>query len=267
MRSSRIKWSGVGVISRFAILPLAILAFVSVARGGDPLDQPPRGQARAGQTAVGDAPLPDMEPLPESQSVPNEEPVAGAEHAPDAKPSPHERLIIGDAYTLEVKRGGVTRSFGGNLLKASDKWIVLRRMASGRNDYGVPLLSSIPKVGSMFRRSYESLIEDDLWIPREAATIESHHKVVASTTEKPVVGNEPMVRTRCGVAFAHGDKFERRDGELTAVSDERVTVLTTGPFRAPYPQQIARGDILCVSIPVVISKVRMTQRDSSTERK
>ena len=148
-----------------------------------------------------------------------------------------ERLVIGDAYTLEVKRGGVVRSFGGNLLKANDKWIVLRRIATGRNDYGVPLLSSLPKVGNYFRRSYESLVEDDLWIPREAATIISHHHVTTAAPSS-AVGDQPMARTRCGVAFAHGERFERRDGELTAITDDKLTVLTLGPFRRPIRSRL-----------------------------
>ena len=270
MQPGRIKWSGTIVISRlaispFAFLPLAMLVFASAVRGAEPLNQP-----AANQIPAGEAPLPDggavsiASSLPDASAVLDASEVPDASAAPAAKSGPHGRLVVGDAYTLEVKRGSVVRSFGGNLLKASDKWIVLRRIASGRNDYGVPLLSSLPKVGNYFRRSYESLVEDDVWIPREAATIVSHNHVTTSAPTS-TLGDQPTARTRCGVVFAHGDKFERRDGELTAITDDKLTVLTLGPFRAPYPQQIARSEILCISIPVVLKNVRMTERDSSKD--
>src|SRR5580704_16834235 len=222
MESVRIKRSGMIVIWRpailpWALLPLATVLFVSSAGRSAPVDAPPFEES-----AAGEAPLPDTGSGPFDQAgrktklAPEAGPPAQgtaaspgtaapeAESAAEGKPAPHERLVIGDAYTLEVKRGGVARSFGGNLLKANDKWIVLRRIASGRNDYGVPLLSALPKVGGYFRRSYESLVEDDLWIPRDAATIESHHHVTAAA--KSTVGERPAPRTKCGVFYARGDK-------------------------------------------------------------
>jgi hypothetical protein len=210
--------------------------------------------------------LPEETPLPETTLL-DATPGVDTEPAASAKAAPRDKLVIGDAYMLEVKRGGVTRTFGGNLLKATDKWIVLRRVAAGRNDYGIPLLSALPKVGTMFRRSYESLVEDDLWIPREAATIESHRQVKSAATTKPVLGSEPPTRSRCGVAYGHGEKFVLHEGELTAIAEDKVTLLTTGIFYSQYHQKISRGDLFCISIPVVLSNVRMTERDSSQARK
>jgi hypothetical protein len=191
---------------------------------------------------------------------------AGDAKSADAKPAARERLVVGDAYTLEVKRGGVTQSFGGNLLKANEQWIVLRRVATGRNDYGVPLLSALPKVGNYFRRSYESLVEDDLWIPREAATIASHRHVDTAAAARNIPANEPPPKAHCGVAFVHEDKFLRRNVQLSAINAETLTVLMTTPFRSQYQQQIARNEILCISIPVILSNVRMTHRDDSQAR-
>ena len=183
------------------------------------------------------------------------------------KPAAREKLVIGDAYTLEVTRGGVTQSFGGNLLKANEQWIVLRRVASGRNDYGVPLLSVLPKVGSYFRRSYESLVEDDLWIPREAATIASHRKVDTSAAARHIPANEPPPKAHCGVTFVHEEKLARRDAQMTAIDANSITLQMSTPFRSQYQQQIARSEILCISIPVVLSNVRMTRRDEGQAKK
>jgi hypothetical protein len=173
--------------------------------------------------------------------------------------------VIGDSYTLKVSRGDAVMTVGGNLLKATDQWIVLRRIAAGRNDYGIPLLSSLPKLGKVFSRSYETLVEDELWIPREAATIEAHRKVSTTAPGGNTVGKSPPLKTRCGVALAQGDKVARRDGELSAVGEDSLTLLMYTPFRSPYRQQLTRSDVLCISLPVVLSNVRMTQRDSEAQ--
>jgi hypothetical protein len=279
------------------MLPLAMGGFASAARAADgvelasfedtPIDDSPADmtpQAKLlptkkplGKQPLAEAPLPDDTALPdgaaaEEAASPAEKPMGKstprAEKSTAAgKPAPREKLVIGDAYTLEVKRGSVTQSFGGNLLKANEQWIVLRRVASGQNDYGVPLLSVLPKVGSYFRRSYESLVEDDLWIPREAATIVSHRKVDTSAAARNIPANEPPPKAHCGVAFVHEDKFVRRDVQLAAIDANNVTVSMSTPFRSQYQQQIARGEILCISIPVVLSNVRMTHRDDGQARK
>jgi hypothetical protein len=289
---------------QMAALPLAIVFSASAAWGEDgvnlasfvetPVETageiPPPTKTPARKKPAAEAPLPDDEALPASSddaALPDETPdgeslpptANGARAAKsgkmksadakagDAKSSQREQLVVGDAYTLEVKRGGVKQSFGGNLLKANDQWIVLRRMATGRNDYGVPLLSALPKVGGYFRRSYESLVEDDLWIPREAATIESHRKVDTTAAARHIPANEPPPKAHCGVAFVHDDKFVRRDGQLATMGSENVTMTFTSPFHSQYQQQIARGEILCISIPVVLSNVRMTHRDDTQARK
>ena len=105
-------------------------------------------------------------------------------------------LTVGDAYTLAVTRGGAKQTFGGNLAKATDHWIVLRRIASGKSEHNVPLLSQIPKLGTAFRRTNTGMIEEDLWIPRTAAEVESHIRVANGAKMKPIPGTEPPTRLR-----------------------------------------------------------------------
>jgi len=195
-----------------------------------------------------------------------EEEPAEEETPPPAGQPPRQKLVIGDAYMLEVKRGGISKSFGGNLLAANNDWIVLRRVAGSRNDYGVPLLSGLPKVGNYFRRSYESMVEDDLWIPREAAAIQQHHRVNTAPAQH-TVGKNPPSQSHCAIAFAHEDKFVRRDGDLKTVNPETVSVMLTTPFHSQYEQQISRKELLCISVPVVLSKIRMTEKDKSATKK
>jgi hypothetical protein len=219
------------------------------------------------ETPEGDAPPPKAKGAPGAKAKADTKSGTDAKLGADGKPAPRERLVVGDGYTLEVKRGGVTQSFGGNLLKATEKWIVLRRMATGRNDYGVPLLSALPKFGNYFRRSYESLVEDDLWIPREAATIVSHRHVDTTAAARHIPANEPPPKAHCAVGFVQGEKVVRRDAQLSAIDADHVTLLLMTPFHSQYQQQISRGDILCISIPVVLSNVRMTHRDTTGQAK
>ena len=130
-------------------------------------------------------------------------PAAAANNSPLTEPPPEEQttiaplLTVGDAYTLAVNRGGAKQSFGGNLAKATDHWIVLRRIASGKTDYNVPILSQLPKLGTAFRRTHSGMIEEDLWIPRDAAEIESHIRVANGAKMKPIPGTAPPTRLRC----------------------------------------------------------------------
>jgi hypothetical protein len=169
-------------------------------------------------------------------------------------------LVLGDAYTFEVKRGDAKQTFGGNLVKTTEQWIVLRRISSGKNESGIPILSAIPKLGNMFRQAHEGLVEDDLWIPRDAAAIESHMPVSKAAKMKPVLGTEPPTRFRCAMTLAENNEVVRRSGNLAAINEKGVTLLSSGSMWSNQSRAVPRANIMCISISNYVSDIRMTHR-------
>jgi hypothetical protein len=171
------------------------------------------------------------------------------------------QLTEGDAYTIAVKRGEAKKAFGGNLVKATDRWIVLRRITTGSNESKVPVLSSIPKIGTAFRRTNSGTIEEDLWIPRDAAEIESHIRVANAAKLKPVLGTQPPTRFRCAMTLNENGAAVRRDGNLASIGAKGVILLTPGSIWTQKQRKVPHEEILCISISNYISDVRETQRN------
>src|SRR5438105_2967170 len=75
-------------------------------------------------------------------------------------------LVVGDGCALRVERHGVRKQFRGELVKITDRWIVLRSSSAAPNHDA----SKIPLLGSMLHSPPKEHRDEYLWIPREAAT-------------------------------------------------------------------------------------------------
>ena len=174
--------------------------------------------------------------------------VAPAEPAPLDAPAAEADLIVGDGYTMEVKRGDVAESCRGDLVKATDKWVVLRNSDVSMQCEGIPFLMDLPLVGELFCR-YSDVVEvTDLWIPREAATLRSHTPGAKVAAANPVVANEPPTAAMCRVSAAASGKLDHFIRPLSAVDGDDVTLAGNDD---KYRLRIARRDILSIEIPLV----------------
>jgi hypothetical protein len=191
---------------------------------------------------------------------------AAADDTPLAESPPSEpttiapALTVGDAYTLAVTRGEAKQTFGGNLVKATEHWLVLRRISTGKSENNVPLLSQMPMFGSAFRRSQSGMIEEDLWIPRDAAQIESHIRVANGAKPKPVKGTQPPTRNRCAMMLNESGEAVRRDGNLASIGAKGVVLMVPGGFFSQQRRKVPHEDILCISVSNYISDIRVTHR-------
>jgi hypothetical protein len=185
--------------------------------------------------------------------------------------SPDNSLVVGDGYILHVERHGVAQKFRGDVVKLTDRWIVLRRVTVSRVDRQIPVLATLPVVGAVFHTSIPQRHDEFCWIPRDAATVEKRIHAAKPAEIKPPDGDEPQTKVACRVELARGTKLIQREGGMQAVTPDSVTVdvTTTIPFEMPTSavgffttasdskrpkfrytrEQFAREDILCVRVP------------------
>jgi len=140
-------------------------------------------------------------------------------------PTDIERLVVGDGYTIVAQRNGIRERLMGDLVKANDRWIVLRSVSEGRHEYGVPVLSSVPFVGKrMFRNVGIGRTDELLWIPREAAQIMGR----TLATDKPAIdspqGGDPALQSDCTVQLVTEQRTVQREGKVVATSDSELTL-------------------------------------------
>lgn len=200
-----------------------------------------------------------------------------------------ETLVVGDWYKVRVKRRGVSAQLQGELVKVNDQWIVLRVISEGRSEYAVPVASKIPYVGKrLFKNVGIGRRDDNLWIPRDAATVEERTSLAQrkgetdgvaqvaaeAASDAPVtVGEEPPAGGACELEIAGAKASEQAVGEVVAVTDDVVSLMVTRnvavtevvplvgelPFvgraftrdrveRRKERRQIDRADILCLRV-------------------
>src|SRR5262245_16127658 len=56
-------------------------------------------------------------------------------------------LVVGDSYTIRAERHGAKQQFKGELVKANDRWIVLRHITPRRRGWSIPVLAQLPVIG------------------------------------------------------------------------------------------------------------------------
>jgi hypothetical protein len=170
---------------------------------------------------------------------------ATAEPAPLDTPAAEAELVLGDGYTMEVRRGAVAKPCGGELVKATDKWVVLRSRNISQTCEGIPYLMDLPLIGDWFCRYTDDVLVTDLWIPREAATLRSHTPGAKPAAVKPFVADEPPILAMCRVSAVTGGKVDHFIRDLTVVGGDGVTLAGTDDG---HPLQIARHDLLSIEI-------------------
>lgn len=180
-------------------------------------------------------------------------------------------LVVGDSYTIRVERHGAKRQFQGDLAKVNDHWLVLRHVSSGR-DHGMTPMARLPLVGRWFRGAITQPVDEYVWIPRDAATVESHGTGKGAPGGVPL-GEQPAEQVSCTIEFAKGDRIERREGGMESVSGEALTIAVPKKVSVEAPlsgfglaslagdamtrtrtetrysrQLISRGDVMCVRV-------------------
>jgi hypothetical protein len=185
-----------------------------------------------------------------------------------------EHLVVGDGYHIQVERHGVQDVVSGNFAKETDRWIVLHLLSEGRNERGVPVLSSLPLVGRRFKTISFGRTDEEIWIPRDAATIRGRIRAVKPNPTDAPSGDDPSPQAACWVVFVGDDhKVAEREGKIEKFADDQLTLTASETFsfevrkpgwsnlplvggyfvntrtetRETHPQ-FARGDILCVRI-------------------
>lgn len=140
-----------------------------------------------------------------------------------------EHLVPGDGYFVQVAPHGVEQVVSGDLAKLSDHWIMLVSISSAdRIEHGVPVLSHIPHINRLFKNVGIGRSQEDVWIPRDAATIRGRIRRLKAAPLEPPAGDEPPMRVDCHITSIGGDsKLVERDGKLTAIAADRLTLLVT----------------------------------------
>jgi hypothetical protein len=188
-----------------------------------------------------------------------------------------DHLVVGDCYWLQVERHGVRQELSGDLVKVTDRWIVLHGLSEGRNEHGVLLPSSIPFINPKFFRNVGiGRANVYTWVPRDGVVIRGRLKATDPPTAEPPRDDEPIQGAACEVKFVGADKkVVEQEGKLKEMSDDRLTLSETEAFRVDVPKpgwsklpwvggyfiesrtetrekltEIARGDIFCIRIAV-----------------
>jgi hypothetical protein len=161
-------------------------------------------------------------------------------------------LVVGDQYTLNVQRGGTAKTYRGDLIKLTDRWVVLRRTTARRHNperifWALPQSLRAPAAS----HSYAIVSRSDLWIPREAATVESHRDRAVGPAEKPLPIPENLKQAHCTGTLVRGEREIDLTGNLMRFDDERL-ILSTVAGLQNREQKFDRADILCVSVPLCL---------------
>jgi hypothetical protein len=138
-------------------------------------------------------------------------------------------LTIGDWYQLAVERGGVTRSYEGTLIQATDHWVVLHDLRREATRQGVPYLMDLPGAGKWFSRPSTKQTSIDCWLPIEAVSIQAHRNTANPREPKSLDADEPPIRRAYLVEMMAGGKIVKVQRDLLKVSGD---TLLLGPTNA-----------------------------------
>jgi hypothetical protein len=178
--------------------------------------------------------------------------------AVDRVPAADADLVLGDGYTMEVRRGNAAETYSGPLVQVTDKWVVLRKMVVAGSDGGIPYPKDIPLIGGLFGHSTRLTQELDVWIPREAATIESHLKVAQRPAEMPHLTEAPPLDSECYVEVAAGDQVDVTRGMVTALGAAGLTMVSHSND-GNQAWRISRGELLVVSVLHTVPLIASTE--------
>jgi hypothetical protein len=131
--------------------------------------------------------------------------------------------VVGDTYTVEVTRAGVTEQFSGELVHVDEQWVSLLEVLPGKN-FGVQT-----KTGS---RLFKNVSRSNVGIGRErrvqlvpadAVQIAEHQPGAGKALEEPLPA-WPKVGDTVAIQYAEHGKLTTARGELTNISADRWSV-------------------------------------------
>lgn len=197
-------------------------------------------------------------------------PASATNPAPPISSTDIRYLQTGDTYRVAVERQGVKKEFEGVLLKANEKWIVLKA-AGPPVERGVPIAAKVPYVNRLFRNVGVGRLEEIRWLPREAVTIHGRSKAGKVATSELALPEVPpsdagyfIELVHDGKEVAHTAKVTFGDKHLTChqkiceARERGVPVLSEIPivgraFRKEYMRvdvvdvQYSWDDVLCIT--------------------
>jgi hypothetical protein len=186
-----------------------------------------------------------------SESLGQVIPASATTVAPSVPTTDIRHLEIGDGYTISIERGGVKKQFNGTLVKATDRWLVLMTVLEGRHESAVPVVSKVPGIGRLFRNVGIGRMNEYVWLPREAATVQG--RVIATEPRKiePPENELPRSGTDFSIQFVQEGKVVDRFGKFT-LGEEQITCCTT------RSEARVRGVPVLAELPVMGSLFRRT---------
>jgi hypothetical protein len=153
-------------------------------------------------------------------------------------------LKIGDQYKIVVERQSHSTTHEGALIQATPQWLALKMIVDRNKVSGMPYLRDLPRVGKWFGSKTPIKVDVILWIPRDAAKIESHEPAAALGLASPIKETEPPIHRPCTVLLMEGGKATSRSGELTMVDEKMLTLTPDGPAEKPW-EKLPRDDVMC----------------------
>ncbi len=152
-------------------------------------------------------------------------------------------LKIGDHYRLAVGRAAWSSSHEGTLIQATPRWLALKMIVDTNKVTGMPYLRDLPRVGKWFGSKSPVKVDFIMWIPRDAAKVESHEPATAVGLADAIKEVEPPIHRPCTVMLMDHGRPVTRSGELTLVDDKGLTLTPDGPAEKPW-EKLARDEIL-----------------------
>ncbi len=131
--------------------------------------------------------------------------------------------VVGDTYTIDVTRAGVTEQFSGELVQADKQWVSLMSTLPART-IGVPSKPGSRFVKLVSRKNVRiGRVEHVDILPADALQIINHQPRDDKVSEEQV-SELPNVGNMVAIRYAARGKLARARGKLTSVSADQLAV-------------------------------------------
>lgn len=129
--------------------------------------------------------------------------------------------VVGDSYTIDVTRAGVTEQFSGELVYADELWVSLKSTVPGRN-IGAPT-----KPGS---RTFKSVgIGQEITlrcVPADATKVVERRSAVAAPAEAGEVVT-PVIGLTVAVQYVRSGAIKKAHGKVVRLDANEVALVQT----------------------------------------
>jgi hypothetical protein len=166
-----------------------------------------------------------------------------------------ERLVIGDQYTIVIKRKSIEKTYVGELVRMNARWLALRDSSEEETVYGSPHLSQMPHFD---RPETNTLVPREkfvTWIPREIATVRGRVRARDKHSPETLRRDAPTPTRGCYVQFIDQGTTNQTRADLTNVESDRFAFTKT--LADPTPQ----GVPVAKDVPVVGGLFRRKGRE------